>query len=337
VYTYPNAYVHAWSFGTDGNLTVPGDIHANTNLILQATSGIPSGVVPESLSSQGGWSGSYINTSTTGGSGTGLTVNAVSNAENGYIDSVTIVNPGTGYTDGDTIVITNEFDNIAAFYITVPKPNWTFGTDGGLTFPDSTVQTTAYPGVTTVAKDGPTLPTTTGTADSLTHDFVGSTLTDGTYGPFTRDVVTFSILVSSGTISSFVNLSSTGDVIVGGVVGTIDSGDLGGTPGLHTITITVISVVQATPTALDLTKTVNKLADGVYSLADGVEGQIMYLVKQTGTIFDQVTVIVANARVSGVLRTDHEHYPFSYATNNVDIDTLIFTDGAWQAVGGGWD
>jgi hypothetical protein len=91
------------------------------------------------------------------------------------------------------------------------------------------------------------------------------------------------------------------------------------------------------PIALDLTKTVNKLIDGVYSLADGVEGQIMYLVQQTGTVYDAVTVIVANARVSGILYTALEHYPFSYATGSVDIDTLIYTDGAWQAVGGDWD
>jgi hypothetical protein len=92
-----------------------------------------------------------------------------------------------------------------------------------------------------------------------------------------------------------------------------------------------------TETAIDLTKSINKLTDGLYTLADGVEGQIMYLVKQTGTVFDAVTVIVENARTGGILYTNLEHYPFDYSTSSIDIDTLIFTDGAWQAVGGAWD
>jgi hypothetical protein len=92
-----------------------------------------------------------------------------------------------------------------------------------------------------------------------------------------------------------------------------------------------------TETALDLTKSINKLTDGLYTLADGVEGQIMYLVKQTGTVFDAVTVIVENARTGGILYTNLEHYPFDYSASSIDIDTLIFTDGAWQAVGGAWD
>jgi len=91
------------------------------------------------------------------------------------------------------------------------------------------------------------------------------------------------------------------------------------------------------PIALDLTKTVNKLTDGVYSLADGVEGQIMYLVQQAGTTYNAVTVIVANGRYGGVSYTSIEHYPFNYQTSSIDIDTLIFTDGAWQAQGGSWD
>jgi hypothetical protein len=117
-----------------------------------------------------------------------------------------------------------------------------------------------------------------------------------------------------------------------------------GTDGTTTLPGAVVKSTVAktgggidTETAIDLTKSVNKLTGGIYTLADGLEGQIMYLVKQTGTIFDTVTVIAANARVNGVLYTNLEHYPFSYAASSIDIDTLIFTDGAWQAVGGDWD
>lgn len=94
-----------------------------------------------------------------------------------------------------------------------------------------------------------------------------------------------------------------------------------------------------TETAIDLTKTVNKLTDGVYTLADGVEGQIMYLVRQTGASYNTVTVMVANARISGAVYTAIAHAPFqgSSGVTQFDMDTLIFTDGAWQANSGAWD
>ena len=94
-----------------------------------------------------------------------------------------------------------------------------------------------------------------------------------------------------------------------------------------------------TETAIDLTKTVNKLTDGVYTLADGVEGQIMYLVRQTGAAFNNIVVMVANGRVSGAIYTAIAHFPFQAGDGSTqfDMDTLIFTDGAWQASNGGWD
>ena len=88
-----------------------------------------------------------------------------------------------------------------------------------------------------------------------------------------------------------------------------------------------------TETAIDLTKSINKLSDGNYTLADGIEGQIMYLVRQTGTTYS-VIINVANARVDGGLNTTIDYYPFETALN---MSTLIFTDGAWQASNGGWD
>jgi len=57
----------------------------------------------------------------------------------------------------------------------------------------------------------------------------------------------------------------------------------------------------------------------------------MHLVRQTST--NNATVIVANARVAGDQYTTLEHYPFTTG----DINMLIFTDGAWQAMGGSWD
>ena len=212
---------------------------------------------------------------------------------------------------------------------------WEFGNDGTLTFPDDTVQTTAYPGITTVAKDGPTLPTTTGTVSTLAHDSVLTGLTDATYGPFTLDVVTFSVVVSSGVINTTTNISSTGTSTVNSVIGTIDSGVIGGTTGT-TVTWTVASVLQEAPVVIDLTKTINKLTDGEYTLADGVEGQILYLVRQTGSAKDAIRVNVANARIDGILNTTIDHFPFENISD-LNMSTLIFTDGAWQASNGGWD
>ena len=91
------------------------------------------------------------------------------------------------------------------------------------------------------------------------------------------------------------------------------------------------------PTEIDLTKTINKLGDNSgswYTLADGVEGQIMHLVRKhdvTDLSYASIHVLVANA-----------YYGLNQLTNqnlyfNGEIITLIFTDGAWQQTGGTWD
>jgi len=211
--------------------------------------------------------------------------------------------------------------------ITTPNTTnnvWRFDNDGSTTLPGAITRVVAG----TVAKTGVILPITTGAVSGLTHDSVLGGLTDGTYGPFTLTEVILSVVVFGGVINGFTNVSGT--ATVNDVLGTIDSGDVGGTAGT-TITITVTGVQQPTPTALDLTKSVNKLTTGYYTLADGVEGQVMHLVRQTST--NNATVIVANARVAGDQYTTLEHYPFTTG----DINMLIFTDGAWQAMGGSWD
>ena len=91
-----------------------------------------------------------------------------------------------------------------------------------------------------------------------------------------------------------------------------------------------------TETAIDLTKSVNKLTTGTYTLADGVEGQIMYLVRQT-TATTAVTVTVANSRLDGFMQTDIPFTPFTDGTDPTNMATLIFTDSAWQSMGGFWN
>jgi hypothetical protein len=368
---------------------------------------------------------------------------------------------------GDELPFSYSADELILTFIN----NSTVIASTGITFPDDTVQTTAYPGVTTVARDGVVLPTTNGPVETLNHDSVLTGLTDGTYGPFTLDVVTFSVVVSGGVINSTTGLSSAGDGTVGGVIGTISGGDISetattttwtaptdypgygsgpmgsgcvltgpgsdtgrinikltdpakqtawlaltigtqvtvtgtgiipspltldltgvsgidgdfyyqefSTPGAiyqdsvssigsvsftqggnTTITWTVATVVQETPTAIDVTKTINKLSEGVYTLADGVEGQIMYLVPTEGGVdigqSDSVVInIPGKSRVSGRYTGQqytsiggnlNTFYPFkTVATPDVTgaadvyVDTnvciLIFTDDAWQAQGGSW-
>ena len=206
--------------------------------------------------------------------------------------------------------------------------DWLFGANGTTTLPGAVVKST-------VAKTGVILPTTTGIPNALSGTMVGLGIADGTYGPFTKGGVTFSVTVAGGGISGFINISSTTPYAVNASPGTLTSEDLGDPPG-QTTNINVISVVQETPTALDLTKSVNKLTDGSYTLANGVEGQIMYLVRQTGSTAHNV--IVASARVDGAIETNISFTPFAPVQEvPTNMATLIFTDSAWQSMGGFWN
>jgi len=95
----------------------------------------------------------------------------------------------------------------------------------------------------------------------------------------------------------------------------------------------------AYPTALDLTKTINKISDNAgsyYTLADGFEGQIMYLVKKhnvTDYSYGSIHILVANPYY-GVNQLTNQNLYFG---SGQDLITLLFTDGAWQQSGGIWD
>jgi len=105
------------------------------------------------------------------------------------------------------------------------------------------------------------------------------------------------------------------------------------------------------PLPLDLTKSVHRLngpgdADALYSLADGTEGQIIYLVPNSDTYYQTATVVVNEARVLGnsaintaTLYTNAVFKPFFDSTDASvkNVVTLIFTDGAWQSSSGLWD
>ena len=99
---------------TDGNSIQI--IYQGGSFEIQGTNRIaaePSiGGVPTTLfnvNSQGGWNGggAWTNLSTTGGTGTGLTV-SVAGVGGGYVNALSIVTPGSGYTSGDVITAVGE-------------------------------------------------------------------------------------------------------------------------------------------------------------------------------------------------------------------------------------
>jgi hypothetical protein len=202
---------------------------------------------------------------------------------------------------------------------------WNFGEDGSTTFPGAIIESTT-------SKTGTLLPTTTGGVTGISHDSSLTGLTNGNYGPFTLGSTTIYVSVFNGVIISSVgSINTPGTGTVGDPLGTIDSGDVGGTAGT-TITITVTSVQQETPTPLDLTKSINKLTSGWYTLADGDEGQIMHLVRQTSEVDTGIRVYVTNQS-----RVGASEYTNNYFENIQGVATLIYTDGAWQASNVTWD
>lgn len=121
--------------GTDNH-----NVRTNTDGSIQITSTTYGAVDSiDSSTSQGGYNtGTYTGLTTTGGSGTGLTVNATSTG--GYIDFVTIVNPGTGYTNGDVLTLVGG-DGLGCTLniIVLGISEWKFNADGTTTFPTLTV------------------------------------------------------------------------------------------------------------------------------------------------------------------------------------------------------
>jgi len=136
-------YGHRWVFGPDGAVTLPANtFHTNNNLTVQ-TSGIPASVSGVNYSS-GSWDANQgTNISTTGGTGSGLTVDVTADVS-GYVGSVTIHTPGNGYSDGDVISASNGSSSVQFSIHILSAKSWTFGADGTLTFPDASVQTSAY-------------------------------------------------------------------------------------------------------------------------------------------------------------------------------------------------
>ena len=247
-----------------------------------------------------------------------------------------LIQAGTGgaTTGGGTVTLrTKALDGVTNRDITLDN-------QGKTTLPGAVITgTTAKTGVNAVDIGKGEAATVTVSPSNNTNLNVGTVNGVAFAAGFTLNIT----VAANGDISAVVTASnpnlSVGDygVLLGG-------GSLGGTVGVDDVTFTVATLTNIiTATDIDLTKSVNKLADGAYTLADGVEGQIIYLVPQNGTVPGDVQVSVANSRIAGTL-TGATLLPFRIYENSGDgfydgtgLCTLIFTDGAWQQNGGAWD
>jgi hypothetical protein len=116
-----------WNFNADGAML------ATRELKLKVLNGIPTGVTK--ITSNQGWGLGSVgsNLPTTGGSGTGLTVD-VADSGSAY-SGISINTPGSGYTIGDVITVSNGgMSDSFTIDITGTK-SWLFDMNGNLTLP----------------------------------------------------------------------------------------------------------------------------------------------------------------------------------------------------------
>jgi hypothetical protein len=95
------ANANTWAFGVDGNLTIPGSLINDTSIVLSAPAVF--NICTIATAGSGYNTGSSLK-ATTGGSGSGMTVGIGYGLSN-QLTSVNVVNPGTGYVNGDVITV----------------------------------------------------------------------------------------------------------------------------------------------------------------------------------------------------------------------------------------
>ena len=136
-----------WTFGTDGALTLPQGGVINETLGAETLTLVGAGLAVVNQT--------YINTSPTLYTGSnGVTIEEISpgvwfivqGLDAKYISTDDLItwSNGTGGLPVPTSTVNTGVDTVN---VTVGTETWTFGTDGGLTFPDLTVQSSAYTGM----------------------------------------------------------------------------------------------------------------------------------------------------------------------------------------------
>jgi hypothetical protein len=234
--------------------------------------------------------------------------------------------------------------------------------DGDLIFPDNTVQTTAF------------------TKILSTEDYIAGTQPVGiatglivTNNPQTNLIessqnvnasgINFTLAIDGSGIATVTNIINGGTgqfvgktfTVSGTAFFTNEDPPTFGTSPEDDIEFEVTAIDLSSLAVLDLTKSVQKLTDGYYSLANGTEGQIMYFVPETGvTEGSSINILMANVRqFSGGTATVQNNNWFPFFQNAImdsggetptpaafgasTIAYAIFTDGAWNVFGGGMD
>jgi len=145
---------NSWIFGTDGDLTIPGDIKSTANTSIIIDGGVLlANVTVQSVDSFGGgvWrmfisSSAYPTLGTIVQVGDTATI-AWNNSVTATITSIVEdIGAGTWALHTNQNLITGWYQNPDARRTTINSTQvktWTFGTDGRVTFPDSTTQNTA--------------------------------------------------------------------------------------------------------------------------------------------------------------------------------------------------
>ena len=103
-----------------GYLTINQSANDDIQFAEPIPNGVPSGAVTK-ISDNQGWDENNVGTNlpTTGGTGTGLTVDIIDGGS--FYSNITINTPGSGYSNGDVITVTRP-DVSETFSISVPNP-----------------------------------------------------------------------------------------------------------------------------------------------------------------------------------------------------------------------
>jgi hypothetical protein len=144
-----------WNFGTNGSTQFPNSTLFNTNdfkilapnVTLQSTGAVTvraSQGIPTAIGNISGYSGNWnlnprtnLPTTVFYGLGTGLTVTI---SESGGVPTgVTIVNPGSGYENGQSVNVSSGNATIAFAIIVPATKDWVFNSNGVLTLPTGTI------------------------------------------------------------------------------------------------------------------------------------------------------------------------------------------------------
>jgi hypothetical protein len=346
-----------WTLGTNGSLTFP-----DTSVQTTAWTGILPSPTYSGSSSIGNVTPAPLNLNNTGSAGqvkTQLTlINTAGNGNTGSaIDFYTYTDQGNGVPGARLQSIDN--NNYSANFSIALKgvgnsgnntltTKWTFGADASLTFPDTSVQTTAYLGTATTSQiggvkpDGTTITISSGVISAVTGAAAAGTLT-GT--ALNSTVVTFASTTTAQTVSFANGVTASGNtnavnIATAGASGSTTTVTIGSQSGTGTVQINGITThsaavkfngaLQSGGGATNITLTSNgPTMNGVTTMG------IVATAQTAGNIVSAATIAPTNpiTFVSGNTTINTITPPSGIATYGGQI-TLIPT-GTWTTSTGG--